>query len=353
LYLQVRRSKQPSFMKLKFYLFFLLTVLYVHCGAQGYYDQAFSYEAGISVGPMNSLTDIGGRRAYGTRGPKDLNLKSTTFFGSIYGSAAYKHFLAIRLEASVGTVKSNDSLLAPVKPPNPAIGRYTRNLSFRSPIREISLTLEFHPLEFFGNTDPQSYPHAFSPYLIGGIGYFHFNPQANLNGEWIDLRPLHTEGEGFAEYPDRKVYKLNKVNVPLGIGVSYEVSPKFNVRLEYISRMIFTDYLDDVHDKYIDPALFSKYLTGTDLKNALILNNRIRPGTPDPQTTARPGGRRGNPLNDDSYFTLNFKIGYAFGRDESSSGRGGNNWGVGGGNRYSDRKLSRIHKNQRTCPKMF
>jgi hypothetical protein len=147
---------------------------------------------------------------------------------------------------------------------------------------------------------------------------------------------------------------LNKVNIPTGIGIYYEISPKFNLNLEYISRVIFTDYLDDVHDKYIDPAIFSKYLSGTDLNNALILNNRLRPGTPDPETTARPGGRRGNPLNNDSYFTINIKVGYAFGRDNSSdSGGGGSNWGIGGGNRYSDRKLSRIHKNQRSCPKVF
>ena len=329
--------------------------MYAHCDAQGYYEKAFTSEAGISVGPMNSLTDIGGRRAFGSRGPKDLNLKSTTLNGSIYGVLDYKHFLAARLEGTIGRVKSNDSLLAPVKPPNPAIGRYTRNLSFRSPIYEVSLTLEFHPISFFGNTDPEGYPPAFSPYLIGGIGYFHFNPQAKLDGQWIDLRPLHTEGQGFAEYPERKEYNLDKFNVPYGIGVFYQLSSKFNLRLEYISRMIFTDYLDDVHDTYIDPSLFSKYLTGTDLTNALILNNRRRPNTIESETTARPGGRRGNPLNNDSYFTVNLKIGYAFGRDRASSGfgGGGGNWGIGGGNRYSDRKLSRIHKNQRTCPKMF
>ena len=343
-------------MKLKVPWFLFLILLTAHCCGQGYYDRAFTSEAGISIGPMNSLTDIGGRRAFGSRGPKDLNIKSTTLNGSIYGVIDYKHFLAARLEATFGWVKSNDSLLAPVKPPNPAIGRYTRNLSFRSPIDEVALTLEFHPISFFGNADPQQYPPAFSPYLIGGIGYFHFNPQANLNGKWIDLRPLHTEGEGFAEYPDRKEYSLNKINVPYGIGVYYEVSPKFNLRLEYITRMIFTDYLDDVHDTYIDPSLFSKYLSGTNLTNALILNNRRRPNTPDPETTARPGGRRGNPLNNDSYFSINIKVGYAFGRDKrsSSSGKGGGgDWGVGRSNRISDRKLSRIQRNQRTCPKMF
>jgi hypothetical protein len=313
-------------------------------GQGGYYDKAFTYEAGISVGPMNSLTDVGGRRGNGTRGPKDLNLKSTTFYGSIYGSAIYKHFLALRLEATVGKVKSNDSLLEGIQ--KTAIGRYNRNLSFRSPIYEMTLTAEIHPIALFSNFDPQHFPPVLSPYLIGGVGYFHFNPQANLNGEWVDLQPLHTEGEGFAEYPERKNYKLNEFNIPLGIGVAYEVSPKFNLRLEYINRVSFTDYLDDVHSRYIDPALFSKYLSGVQLQQALALNNRGRADAVPAQTTAHPGGIRGNPLNNDSYFTINFKIGYAFGRDNGSSDRDN---GSGGSSRSRDKKI----KMQLRCPRIF
>ncbi|HEY8658121.1 MAG TPA: hypothetical protein VIL78_03745, partial [Hanamia sp.] len=291
----------------------------------------------------NSLTDIGGRRGRGKRGPKDLNIKSTTFYGSIYGSAIYKHFLALRLEGTVGQVKSNDSLLKDIQ--KTAVGRYNRNLSFRSPIYEVTLTAELHPLDLFGKTGTDGFPPLLSPYLIGGIGYFHFNPQANLNGEWVDLQPLHTEGEGFAEYPERKNYKLNEYNIPLGIGICYEIS-RFNLRLEYINRVSFTDYLDDVHSRYIDPALFSKYLSGTQLQQALILNNRGRPDAPPPETTAHPGGIRGNPLNNDSYFTINFKLGYAFGR-ESNSGEGDSR--NGGGFRSSDKKIKR----QLQCPRLF
>jgi hypothetical protein len=326
-------------MKFTIPFFLLLFIITLPSRAQSsyfynneYYDNPLTFEAGISLGPMNSLTDIGGRRGRGTRGPKDMNIKSTTFYGSIYASAIYRHFLGLRFEVTKGSIKSNDSLLDGIK--TTAIGRYNRNLSFRSPIDEVSLTFEFHPIDLFSNFNPERYPPALSPYLIAGVGYFHFNPQANLNGEWIDLRPLHTEGEGFAEYPDRKEYKLNQWNVPLGVGVAYELSSKFNVRLEYISRKSFTDYLDDVHDKYIDPALFNKYLSGADLTNALILNNRVRPGTPARQTTARPGGRRGNPLNNDSYFTVNFKVGFLFGR-ESISGSG------------------RSSKKQLKCPQLF
>jgi hypothetical protein len=332
-------------MKIKISLFLFVYCIALSCRAQSdYYVAHLTYEAGISIGPMNSLTDIGGRNGKGRRGPKDLNIKSTTLYGSLYGMAIYKHSLALRLEGTVGSVKSYDSLLKSTKINQGAIGRYSRNLSFRSPIYELSLTAEFHPIDFFGNTDPERYPPALSPYLIGGVGVFHFNPQANLNGKWIDLRPLHTEGEGFTEYPNSKEYKLTKLNVPVGAGIYFELSPSLNLRIEYINRMLFTDYLDDVHNKYIDPAVFQKYLNGDNLTNALILNNRGRTDVLPEQTTARPGGRRGNPLNNDSYFTINFKVGYAFGRN------GGGGFGGQGGN---EKSLRRLHRQQRSCPKLF
>ncbi len=213
-------------------------------------------------------------------------------------------------------MQSHDSLLVNVK--ETAIGRYNRNLSFRSPIREANLLLEFHPVDFFRVFDPDGIPPAFSPYIIGGVGYFHFNPQANLNGQWIDLRPLHTEGEGFSEYPDSKVYSLNQINFSYGIGIGYEITAHWNVRLEYLTRILNTDYLDDVHGKYIDPSVFSKYLTGNDLTNALLLNRRIRPEAKPDQTTQSPGSIRGNSSNNDSYFTISFKVGYIFGRQNAS-----------------------------------
>lgn len=298
-----------------------------------YYDNPLTFEAGISFGPMNSLTDVGGRKGNGSGGAKDLNVKSTTFAGGIYFSGLYKHFLGLRLEGTFGKVHSNDSLLAGVK--STAIGRYNRNLSFRSPIGELSLLGEFYPIQFFKNFDPESPATAFAPYLLGGIGVFHFNPQANLNGQWIDLQPLHTEGQGFVEYPQSKQYSLNKLNFSYGVGLAYELSPKFDLKIEYVSRILTTDYLDDVHGRYIDPRIFSKYFTGTQLANALLLNNRGRPDAKPLQNTNHPNGIRGNPDNNDSYFTINIKVGYIIGRKKIS----------GGG--------SRSFRNQYKSPRLF
>ena len=342
-------------MKYKISFFLLLFCITQQSDAQqyfydnNYYNNPLTFEAGISFGPMNSLTDIGGRIGRGQRGPKDLNIKSTTLYGSIYASAIYKNILALRLEGTIGSVKSHDSLLVNAKN-NGSIGRYNRNLSFRSPIDEISLTAELHVLDLLRPFDPEKFPPAFSPYLIGGVGFFHFNPQALLNSRWIDLQPLHTEGEGFAEYPQSKEYRLNQINIPLGVGVKYELSSKFNLRLEYINRILFTDYLDDVHGKYINPAVFYNYLTGQQLIDAVILNNRVRSDAVPNLTTARPGGIRGNPLNNDSYFTINLKVGFVFGRESTGSGYGN---GGGGGGGKEERIRRRTQKRQQLCPKIF
>jgi hypothetical protein len=312
-------------MKFKFSFLLLFCILSLYSRAQfyfyndEYYDNDVTFEAGFSLGPMNSLTDIGGRKGRGSSGAKDLNINSTALFGSIYVNALYRHYFALRVEGTLGRVQSHDSLLAGVK--NTAIGRYNRNLSFRSPIAEVALIGEFHPLDFINTFKEEPSSPSLSPYILAGVGFFHFNPQANLNGQWIDLQPLHTEGEGFAEYPDRPEYKLNQINIPYGIGIAYEVSPKINVRIEYISRKLSTDYLDDVHATYIDPSLFSKYLSGEKLQQALILNNRGRADALPNETTARPGSRRGNPNDNDSYFTLNLKVGIIFGRKKINSYR--------------------------------
>lgn len=137
-----------------------------------------------------------------------------------------------------------------------------------------------------------------------GIGWFSFNPQANLNGVWIDLQPLHTEGQGFKEFPDRKPYKLSQANLLFGAAMKFELSPNINLRVEWIHRYLFTDYLDDASTKYINPDLFSKYLTPSLAAQALQLHKRTNFKT----------SIRGDPKNTDSYFTVNFKLGLTLGR---------------------------------------
>jgi hypothetical protein len=286
-----------------------------------YYDTPLMFEVGGSLGVMNCLTDLGGNKGFGKPFVKDLNVGNTNFNGGFYLSAMYKYAVGIRLEGTYGKISAYDSILKNVR--ETTSGRYERNLNFRSNIYELNVVAEFHPLFIFINwLNRDNEPPRLSPYIAAGVGVFSFNPQGKLGANWIDLQPLSLEGQGFAEYPNRKPYKLTQLNASVGLGVKYELSPNVNLRAEYLHRFLTTDYLDDVSIRYIDRSLFQKYLSGVDLQNALDLssNDRVNPGGPTGKFRKTEGGIRGNPNDKDSYFTFNFKIGMTFGREKIRRG---------------------------------
>ena len=276
-----------------------------------YYDNPVVFEVGGSVGIMNCLTDLGGKKGIGKKFVKDINFGNTQLAGSVSLSAIYKNAVAFRLEGTFGQVKAYDSILKKVK--TSTFGRYERNLSFRSNITEFMAAAEIHPLFIFKKYDADDELPRYSPYLMAGVGFFSFNPQANLLNRWVDLQPLSTEGQGFAEYANRKPYKLNQVSIPLGLGVKYELSPMLNLRAEAVYRILSTDYLDDVSTTYIDPTVYANYFSATKLTNALLLNDRQY--ELDPTHITNGGDQRGNAENNDAYFTFNIKIGLLFGRE--------------------------------------
>lgn len=277
-----------------------------------YYDNPVVFGIGGSIGVMNCLSDVGGKKGVGKKFIKDLNIGNTQFAAGVFADVSYKNAVTVRIEGTFGQVKAYDSILKSVKAST--FGRYERNLSFRSKVTEIAAIVELHPMYIFINWEGrEDEPPRLSPYLLGGVGFFSFNPQAQRNGNWIDLQPLSTEGQGFAEYPNRHVYKLQQVSFPVGIGARYELSPLFNVRAECIYRITGTDYLDDVSTNFIDPNLYSNYFTGSRLTNALLLNDRHY--ELDPTYITLPDDQRGNPGNNDGYFTFNVKFSLTFGRE--------------------------------------
>ena len=270
----------------------------------------FNFEGGISLNSMNCLTDLGGGKGIGKKFVKDLNFGYSQISAGIFGDITYKNTFSLRIEATAGKVAAADRVLNDVK--GIAIERFNRNQNFHSKISEIAVMLEIHPLYFFNQRFAgEDAPLKFSPYILGGVGDFSFNPKTNYNGREITLQPLHTEGEGFAEHPDRKNYKLNQVNIPLGVGVKYQYSPLVIFRAEFIYRKIFTDYLDDVSTTYIDPALFDKYLSPDKAADAKAVSDR--------QIIVKVGndGKRGSPEFNDGYFSFNLKASINIGRNRN------------------------------------
>lgn len=294
----------------------------IHSAAQHLMFQTGSvkWEAGINIGPSEFLGDLGGNTGKGTHFVKDLNLQLTNIMKGVFITAYPSDVFGIRLAAETGKLEGDDAIIN-TKGAN-ELWRKQRDLDFRTNITEGYVALELFPLMIL-NSFQESQPRM-RPYVVGGVGVFHFNPQgsikdANGNKTWYYLHPLRTEGEGMKEYPNVKEYSLTQLNIPLGFGLKYFVSDKVTMSWEFLYRKTFTDYIDDVSHDYIDPNLFDRYLSASDALIARRVSDKtigiITPGI----TRYAPGTQRGNPKSDDAYFNVFLKLGVRLGESYGSN----------------------------------
>lgn len=178
-------------------------------------------------------------------------------------------------------------------------GHIQRNLSFRSDVFEMGGVMEVNVLPF-DKFNPKNKKFRryfnFTPYFFGGVNVFHHNPQAFYKNEWVDLEPLHTEGQ---------TYNLVQVAIPFGMGFKYNFSRHCGFQLELGFRKTFFDYLDDVSTSY--PDLNKMAL---DNPMAADLSYRGDELPENPQGLPAPGAQRGLSSNMDWYIINNFSFVY-------------------------------------------
>ena len=98
------------------------------------------------------------------------------------------------------------------------------------------------------------------------------------------------------------------MGIPLVIGYRWDIGQHLNLGIEYMYRLTFTDYLDGVSNKYVDPRAFAAYLSPEQAALAESVADKERyyyhqlPNTP--------GNMRGNPGNNDSYSTVTITFFY-------------------------------------------
>jgi hypothetical protein len=282
--------------------------------SQSYGESTSYWEAGITVGPSNFLGDLGGTAGIGRRGLKDNNFPMTKLNFGAWLTYNPTDWLAFRLNLSVGSLEGDDAIIKGKGGMEEA--RKRRNSDFKSPLQEAFIAAEIYPTVFF-EYEPSDVYKKLRPYGLIGVGVFRFNPKGTdpLTGQWVELRPLHTEGQGFPEFPDRKEYKLIQMNVPMGVGVKYYINDNMHVGLEVIHRTTFTDYIDDVSTSYIDPALFYAHLPLQQAQLAERMANKsgLVSGTGAPYL---PGQKRGTAENNDAYYTFQVKFGLRLGNND-------------------------------------
>jgi len=269
-------------------------------------------EVGLGIGPLFFLGDLGGNHGVGTRFIKDVNLPVTNLAKGIFVNIYPAEWLGFRVALNQGKLEGYDSLIN-VKG-GEEIYRKVRNLEFQSPLWEAYAAIEIAPTVFLEKYD--GFLGKIRPYGVAGVGIFKFNPKGKYyapdgTSRWVDLQPLHLEGQGFAEYPDRKPYKLSSLEIPLGVGVKYYIKENMYIGFEVMHRKSFTDYVDDVSTTYIDNTLFAKYLTPQQatMANQLYYREGFVPYQPN---SNRPSlnEQRGNPKQNDSFFSSIFRMGW-------------------------------------------
>lgn len=195
-------------------------------------------------------------------------------FAFIYGYRFHPQ-AAARVAYNFGRLRGDDNSSAPN---GESEARYNRNLSFRNNIQEFTAGIEFY---LFPERSGPNRSIPINAYLFVGAGYYHHQPQglvpdfdyqlegpdattkAPKAGEWVRLQPLQTEG---------KKYSLNEWNIPIGIGGMLKLpSNHLSIGMELGFRFTFTDYLDDVSNRYVGLDQFDETPKG---RLARIMSDR-------------------------------------------------------------------------------
>lgn len=252
---------------------------------------------------LSSSSAQGGWEAGGWAGVSyyfgDLNTSyNLSTPGPAVGAAVRYNFndrLSFKFSANYGRVEADDANSSNVF-------EQARNLSFRSPLVDGTAQFEFNFFPFIHG----SKENAFSPYLFAGLSVFHFNPQTLHEGEWVELRPLGTEGQFKGEE-----YFLVSPALAYGAGLKIGLNYNWSINVQISARKLFTDYLDDVSTVYAD-AKDIQQLRG-DLAATLSDRSLPIPGVNDDGELGQPGRQRGNSMDNDAFVMVGVGVMYYFG----------------------------------------
>ena len=181
-----------------------------------------------------------------------------------------------------------------------------RNLSFNTNIWELAVMGDFNFFKFI----PGTIDYPFTPYITFGVGVFSYDPYAYYQGQKVYLRPLGTEGEGSALYPDRKTYGTMAVCIPFGVGVKYNVTQKVNIGFEVVYRYTTTDYIDDVSKTYPNPAIFPKLPDGSPSLAEIMSDRSNETGATKIGFVNGTGRQRGFSNQTDAYVTAQIMLSF-------------------------------------------
>lgn len=211
--------------------------------------------------------------------------------------------ICTKFSGNIGQVSAYDS-------DSQNIYERARNLSFKSTIADVGLQMEFNFLPYVHGSKDEGW----TPYLFLGLGVSYFNPKAELDGQWYELRPLGTEGQ----FKGEEYYTVAGGWV-YGAGFKIDLSYELSLNIDISARRLFTDYLDDVSKAYPDVDDVQD-LRGDFATQFVDRSPELYKTDPDFFTRNNleypigdTGRQRGNSKNNDSYAYLGVGLYYYFG----------------------------------------
>jgi hypothetical protein len=314
--------------------------------SQNGYQPTYPLEIGIQIGTTQFLGDLGGvggfqnttNQSTGVQTPQtgvgqgfivDTDFASVRPTFGLFARYNIGGHFAARVDLNYLQLHGNDqeaglggfSAIGSRDGVSAAWYRYYRNLNFRTHVFDASIAAEIIPYNFELGGGSKNYSFL-SPYGFIGIGIFAFNPEALYQGNWIELKPLRTEGQGIVD--GRPEYDLVQLNIPMGFGVKWSYNDTWALALEINHRMTFTDYIDDVSFDYVDDeSIFDLNMdpsTAALAKSLARRSGEIDPLGVNSEVTA-PGVQRGDPGDNDAYYTVTVRFSFYIDTDNLGGGR--------------------------------
>ena len=241
-------------------------------------------ELGASVGVGHYFGDLN----------TDFSLNDPGLAASAMARYNFSNRWALRVGGAFTRVSASDA-------DSRNIFERARNLDFRSNVFDGALGMEFNFLQYEHGSRDRFY----TPYLFAGLLVSHFQPQAELDGTFVNLRDFGTEGQFTGEE-----YFTTSLGIDYGIGLKLDLSYEWSLNFEANARYLFSDYLDDVSGTYPDLDELRR-LRGPDAV-ALSDPSILIDGVSDVRL-GETGRQRGNPSDNDQYAAIKVGLFYYFG----------------------------------------
>ena len=279
---------------------------------------------------------------YGDMAPKPSSFSTDISFTRPGFGLSFVHRFGPRYslkgEFMYATLKGSDNDSADPGDLDNGIFRYQRNLSFRNRIKELSVVAVF---DLFENQSTYISRVKWTPYAFLGLAALHHNPQAlapatDLSGtalpqagQWVDLRPLGTEGQHSTLDPNDvnfgiKPYSAFQIAIPFGLGARFRINEVMDLWADIGFRYTFTDYLDDVSQNYVDLGVFDNELARALSYRTNELGSPTAPNTYSARNgqtytvqagygSEFPDNLRGSKADRDIYMVTSFRLTYIIG----------------------------------------